>query len=673
MSLINLNNVTIGFGGPLLLDGVNLQVQAGERLCLLGRNGTGKTTLMRLINGDILPDSGTISRQQGFVSGMLTQDVPQQIAGTVFDVVLGGLGEKGNLPMEFHHLSRQLSEQGGAELTAKLDRVQLELEASGGWEIQRQAETVITRMNLDEDALFNDLSAGMKRRVLLARALVRQPDMLLLDEPTNHLDIDTVTWLEEFLVRSRITLIFVTHDRMLVRNLATRIIELDRGRLTKWECNYDTYLERKEAVLDAEQQQWNDFDKKLAQEEVWIRRGIKARRTRDEGRVAALLRMREQKQARLEQLGNVRMHSQEAQRSGKLVLETEKISFSYGPTEKPMIKDFSTLIMRGDRVGIIGPNGCGKTTLLRLLLNELDPQSGTHQLGTNLDIAYFDQLRNQLDDGKSVRDNIAEGGDLLGLDGKTRHVIGYLQDFLFSPDRARSSVKILSGGERNRLLLAKLFAKPSNLIALDEPTNDLDVETLELLEELLINYKGTLLLVSHDRTFLNNVVTSTLVFEGEDGNVNEYIGGYDDWLMQRPRTLENAADDSEANPTETKSWEHAGGNVQRNGLGKSLGNGQGNGQVKSNGKSETLPRKLTNKENLELETLPGKIEKLEAEEEALYKRMAAPEFYQENRNGDAVTQTNKRLEAIKTALIADYQRWEDLEELKARYLKFKKI
>lgn len=628
MSLINLNNITISFGGPILLDGVSLQIQRGERVCLLGRNGTGKTTLMKLINGDLEPDQGTVARRQGMTTAHLPQEVPQGITGQVFDVVLGGLGKRGELPTQYHHLSARLAEETGEPLLEQLDLLQKRLEAEGGWEIHRQAETVITRMQLDPDAYFETLSAGLKRRVLLARALVSKPDILLLDEPTNHLDIDAVSWLEEFLLRYEGSLLFVTHDRMLVKKLSSRIIELDRGRLSNWNCNYETYLERKAAFLEAEQGQWAVFDKKLGKEEEWIRQGIKARRTRNEGRVTALLKMREERIARREQMNIAGIQVQEAGRSGKLVVEAENIAFAY--QNESIIRDFSTLIMRGDRVGIIGPNGSGKTTLLRVLLGQLEPRKGNIRLGTNLEMIYFDQLRGQLDEERSVSDNVADGNDRVVLNGKTRHIIGYLQEFLFSPERSRSPVKVLSGGERNRLLLAKLFARPSNLLVMDEPTNDLDIETLELLEDVLMNYTGTLLLVSHDRAFLNNVVTSTLVLEGS-GRVNEYVGGYDDWLLQRPRPAEPSPSPVPKEKPRAKD-------------------------------KRRRSRKLTNKEKHELETLPHHIEELEAEEEELYNTMAGPDFYK--RDGKAIAAAKERLEILKNELPAAYLRWQELEEIK---------
>lgn len=641
MALINLQDVTIAFGGPLVLDNVSLRIQQGERICLLGRNGTGKTTLLKLINGDLEPDSGTIARQQGISTALLTQEVPEGIRGTVFDVVLSGLGKRGELPAEYHRLSIRLVEETNDASLKQLDQLQKMLEANDGWDIHRQAETVITRMQLAAEVQFQELSAGLKRRVLLARALVCQPDILLLDEPTNHLDIDAITWLEDFLLRYSGTLVFVTHDRMLVEKLSGRIIELDRGKLSSWECNYEMYLERKQAELEVERRQRAVFDKKLAKEEEWIRQGIKARRKRNEGRVAALLKMREERRVRREQIGTVKMHLQEARRSGKLVIDAEKVRFAYDDNiDQAVIGGLTTLIMRGDRVGIIGPNGCGKTTLLRVLLGDLTPQEGHVRPGTNLEIAYFDQLRAQLHDEKSAAENVADGSNRILLNGKTRHVIGYLQDFLFTPGRARSPVKVLSGGERNRLLLAKLFAKPSNLLVMDEPTNDLDIETLELLEELLLHYSGTLLLVSHDRAFLNNVVTSTLVFEGE-GKVSEYIGGYDDWLMQRP----HPGDFDIPPPKKAQKKEPT---------------------------DRARPRKLTNKEKQELETIPQRIEELEQEQVELFQQMADPELYRQGQEGygDMIAKAKKRLEEIKQELAHAYQRWEELEEIQNRHARY---
>jgi ATP-binding cassette subfamily F protein uup len=603
MALISLQDVFIAFGGPPVLECVSLQIQKGEKVCLLGRNGAGKTTLLKLINNDQEPDKGTIARQQGLTTAYLPQEVPQGISGQVFQVVLGGF-EKQTPDTE------------------------------GEWEIHRQTENIIARMSLDANAPFESLSAGMKRRVLLARALVSKPDILLLDEPTNHLDIDAITWLEEFLTRYEGTLLFITHDRMLVRKLANRIIELDRGKLSSWNCDYQTYLDRKEAALDAEKGQWDGFDKKLAKEEAWLRQGVKARRTRDEGRVNALLKMREERSTRRELMGAARISLQDANRSGKLVVETENVCFGFN--EKSIIRDFSTLIMRGDRVGIIGPNGSGKTTLLHLLLGRLQPRQGNIRLGAKLEVIYFDQLRDQLEEEKSVQDNVAGGNDRVLINGKNRHIIGYLQDFLFSPERARTPVKVLSGGERNRLLLAKLFARPSNLLVMDEPTNDLDMETLELLEDLLIEYKGTLLLVSHDRAFLNNVVTSTLVLEGE-GRVEEYVGGYDDWLRQRNIATSTTAPSAPKTPLP----ETAEKNPQR----------------------RQRPRKLTNKEKQELETLPRRIEELETEQQELYDAMSDPGFYKQDGPSSPSARAAERLQTIKNELSRAYHRWEELESI----------
>lgn len=613
MALLSMRDVSIGYGGPPVLENLSLQIERGDRVCLLGRNGAGKSTLMRVIQGTLVPDSGEIIRQTALRVAYLPQEVPQGLEGRTFDVVAAGViaapgkDSANGVPVSGETLSSP------------------PFHPEEEWRGQQQVAQVLSRMHLDPEAPFEALSAGLKRRVLLARGLARDPDILLLDEPTNHLDIDAITWLEDFLLRYGGTLLFVTHDRMFLRKLATRIIELDRGSLVDWACDYDTFLQRKEEVLNAEAGQWNRFDKKLAQEEVWIRQGIKARRTRNEGRVRALEKMREIRRERRERTGNVRMVVQDVERSGKLVVDAEGVSFSY--RDHPILRDFSTTVMRGDKVGIIGPNGVGKTTLLRILVGEIPPDAGRLRLGSRLEAAYFDQLRAQLDESKSVQDNVADGNDTIIFNGSPRHVIGYLQDFLFSPERSRSPVSVLSGGERNRLLLARLFAKPSNVLILDEPTNDLDAETLELLEELLMDYPGTLFLVSHDRAFLNNVVTSTLVFEGE-GRVAEYVGGYDDWLMQR-------------RPDATEKKVRPGGK-----------------QEQQRTRPER-PRKLTFKEQRELEALPQQIESLEAEQQGLYDAMADPEFYKGEAH--AIVEAKARLEALEQELEEAYQRWEALE------------
>ncbi len=629
MSLLTLRTVQIAFGGPPLLDGVNLQIEEGDRLCLLGRNGTGKSTLMKILAGELPPDDGEIIRRQGLRTALVTQESPPDLSETVFDVVAAGMGDAALLLAEYHHVSMRLAAEGNDDLLKKLDQLHKTLEDTGGWSLHEEVERVLGRLSLDSDAQFSLLSGGTKRRVLLARALVSKPDILILDEPTNHLDIDTIVWLEEFLLKEVKTLLFVTHDRAFAKRIANRVAELDRGRLYVFSCGYEAFVERREALLEAEITRQALFDKKLAQEEAWIRQGIKARRTRNEGRVRALKKMREERRARRDRIGTAKMQLQEAERSGSLVVEAEGVTFSYDG--KPVINNLTTTIMRGDRIGIIGPNGSGKTTLLRLLLGELEPQNGEIRLGTRREVLYFDQLREQLDPDKTVQENVGEGNDTLLINGRQRHIIGYLQDFLFTPERARSPVRILSGGERNRLLLAKLFTRPSNVLVMDEPTNDLDAETLDLLEELLADYSGTLLLVSHDREFLNNVVTSTLVL-GNDGQVGEYVGGYDDWLRQA------APAPSVAAPPRTPALP----------------------KERSRNDSEK-PRKLSFKEQRELESLPEQIAALEAELDSLHGKLADPEIY---RNAGAeIAQCTARLHLVEQELEVAYARWEELESL----------
>lgn len=607
MALISTQGVSLGFGGPLLLEDINLQIERGESLGLLGRNGMGKTTLLRLLSGAILPDEGSIARQQNMRLAYLPQEVPQGMGGLVADIVAAGWE--------------------GIPLTVE--------EAEAPWQRQLQVENILARMQLDPGAQFATLSAGMKRRVVLARGLVQNPDLLLLDEPTNHLDIASIDWLEDFLIRWGGTLVFVTHDRVFLQKLAHRIIELDRGRLFDWNCDYATFLERKEAMLESEQAQNTLFDKKLAQEEAWIRRGIEARRTRNEGRVRALQRLRELRRQRREQPGKVRMQIQADRRSGRLVIEAENVAYAYDG--RLILRDFSTTIQRGDKVGIIGPNGSGKTTLLRLLVGELSPLTGSLRLGTHLEMAYFDQLRSQLDENQSVLNNVGQGRDTITINGKERNIISYLQDFLFEPERVNAPIHALSGGERNRLLLARLLAQPANLLILDEPTNDLDIETLEILEDLLLAYSGTLLLVSHDRAFLNNLVTSLLVLDGS-GQVEEFAGDYDDW--QRLHQT------GEAESPAGKPRKPDGGAL--------------------NPADESAPRKPGYKEKRareaqkqELAALPQRIEALEAEQHRLTLEMATPEFYQ--RPEAAITADAQRLKDLESELAAAYQRWEELE------------
>ena len=624
MSLMYTRHLSLSFGLQPLLEDVSFSVESGERVCLVGRNGCGKSTFFKVLEGRIALDEGTVERRQSLKIASLDQALPASATGTVFDCVASGLGELGGLISQYHRLSQQLAEQPADTLLAQLESTQNRLETLGGWTLEQQVETVLSRLELDPEARVEALSGGLQRRVLLARALVSGPDLLLLDEPTNHLDIESIEWLEKFLLDFRGTLLFITHDRRFLTRLATRIIDLDRGKLTDWPGDYPTYLQRKQAWLDAEAGQQALFDKKLAEEERWIRQGIKARRTRNEGRVRALEKLRAERQQRRQLTGTANMQVQDADRSGRLVAEC--VDASYAIAGRRLIAHLDTLILRGDRVGIIGPNGAGKTTLLRLLLGELSPDSGTVRHGTNLQTAYFDQRRTQLDEQRSVIDNLAEGRQFIDIGGQQRHVISYLQDFLFSPERCHTPLSALSGGERNRLLLARLFSKPSNLLVLDEPTNDLDIETLDLLEERLLDYKGTVLLVSHDRDFLDRVVTSALVFEG-DAQVNEYVGGYSDWLRQR-----KPAPDLQA-PVQ-----------------------------KPAARTETKPRsqKLGYKEQRELDQLPARIETLEATVENLHARMADPAFYQ--LPGDEIAAAKDQLQIAETALQDAYRRWEELEE-----------
>ena len=600
MSLVSIRDLSIGFRGPALLDSVNCQIEPGQRIGLLGRNGAGKSTLMNLISGKLKPDSGDIIIAPNANIAKLSQDVPQDVQGSIRSIVATGL-RKESLPEE---------EQ---------------------WRFENDIEQVLSRMELDGDNSFETLSSGMKRRVLLARALVSKPDLLLLDEPTNHLDISAIAWLESFLLKFNKSLMFVTHDRMFLRKLATRILEIDRGRIFDWSCDYDSFLERKDAALAAEEKQNALFDKRLAEEEVWIRKGIKARRTRNEGRVRALKKMRVERSDRRQKLGTSNLQIQEAQRSGALVVECKDVSFAYD--DKAIFSNFTTSIMREDKVGIIGPNGAGKSTLLKVLLGLASPTGGKIKTGTNLEIAYFDQLREQLDGEATVQENVGDGSDSILINGTKKHVLGYLQDFLFAPERARTQVKFLSGGERNRILLARLFAKPANVIVLDEPTNDLDAETLELLEEKLVQFTGTVLMVSHDRAFLNNVVTSTLVFE-EDG-LREYVGGFDDWQRQSQKrsTTPDRSDETSKNKT--------------------------SGKAKAS-KTEQ-PKKLSYKEKREFEKLPSTIEQLENQIAEIHRQMGSPDFYQ--KPGSEISKVQTSLTSLETELSAAYLRWEALDQI----------
>ena len=597
MPLVTLDRVSIAFGHLPLLDEVAMQIDARERVSVIGRNGTGKSTLLKILSGEIPPDTGAVWRQPSLRIARLEQDVPLSAHRSVFDVVAEG---------HTHHL-----------------------EVDEAWLREHHVELILSRLELPADAIVDTLSGGWRRRVLLARALVGQPDLLLLDEPTNHLDIEAIQWLESFLAEYEGAVMFVTHDRAFLQRLATRIIELDRGKLTSWPGNYATYLRRKDEALANEQVLADKFDKKLAEEEVWVRQGIKARRTRNEGRVKALEAMRVERAARREQIGNVRLQVEQAEQSGKLVFEAKGISKGFAGA--PIIREFSTRVIRGDRIGLIGPNGAGKTTLLRMLLGELKPDEGEIRLGANVQIAYYDQQREQLDPERTVFDTVGEGNDTVTANGRTRHVHAYLRDFLFSDERARSPVKALSGGERNRLLLARLFTRPANVLVLDEPTNDLDLETLELLEEQLVEWPGTLLLVSHDRAFLDNVVTSTFVFEG-DGRVQEYVGGYEDWVRQRLAEKARVKTDP-AERTKPKTTKIA-----------------------------ARPKKLSFKEQRELDGLPAAIERLESEQRALAAKIASPAFYKEA--ADTIKQSLSRVDEVQRELAVVYARWGELDARK---------
>ena len=628
MPLLRLNKVSLAYGHRALLDAVDLELHRGERICLVGRNGEGKSSLLRILSGEVIPDDGEVWIRPAMRIAYLAQEVGMDSNDTVFDVVAAGLSGLGKLISDYHHTVTELEHSDDPAILKRLSDLQQALEAADGWQLEQRVETVLSRLQLDSDAVFHSLSGGWRRRVMLARALVCDPDVLLLDEPTNHLDIEAITWLEEFMLEYEGALMFVSHDRAFVRRLSTRIIELDRGQLTSWPGSYDDYVRRKVEQLEVEARHNALFDKKLSQEETWIRQGIKARRTRNEGRVRALQEMREQHRQRRKRAGKARLQLDGGGQSGKLVFEAEDVSLRFG--ENTVISHLSTTILRGDRIGIIGPNGAGKSTLIKVLLGELEPDSGHVRRGTRQQVAYFDQQREQLNADKSVMDNVADGSQQVLVNGRDRHVASYLRDFLFPAERLQSPVSTLSGGERNRLLLARLFAKPANLLVMDEPTNDLDVETLELLEELLMDYHGTLLLVSHDRAFLDNVVTSTLVFEGA-GVIGEYVGGYSDWLRHKTAAEKPARKNNTASTVKVAP-----------------------GQAVSE-----KPEKLSYKDQRELDALPGKIEKLEAEQTQLQATMGESDFYQQSH--EQVTVILERMQAVEEELEVCFGRWEALE------------
>ncbi|HVB37835.1 MAG TPA: ATP-binding cassette domain-containing protein [Vicinamibacterales bacterium] len=638
MPFVALDRVSIAYGHLPLLHEVALQIEPGERVCILGRNGAGKSTLLRILSGELPPDAGTLWRQPGLRVARLVQDVPLSAERPVFDVVAEGLGDLSELVSAYHRATAMLAVDPAPALMEQLGRLQHELEEKDGWRLEQRVELVLARLGLPGDAVVDTLSGGWRRRVLLARALVAQPDLLLLDEPTNHLDIDAIVWLEDVLADYPGAIVFVTHDRAFLQRLATRIVEIDRGRLTSWPGDYQTFLRKKEEWLTNEAVQQAKFDKRLAEEETWLRQGIKARRTRNEGRVRALMTMRAERAARRDQVGTVRLQVEQAPRAGQMVFEIEHLGKAFGGV--PVVRDFSVRVMRGDRIGLIGPNGAGKTTLLRLLLGELEPDEGDVRRGANVEVAYYDQQREQLDPERTVFDTIADGNETVTVNGQSRHVHGYLRDFLFPPERARSPVRALSGGERNRLLLARLFTRPANVLVLDEPTNDLDLETLELLEAQLAEWPGTLLLVSHDRVFLDHVVTSTLVFEGE-GRIQEYVGGYEDWLRQKAPG--GAADDAGADrPPAARRGRAAAGQA-----------------TVAPAAEPQVRRKLSYNERRELEQLPARIERLEAEQQQLNERVAAPEFYREP--PESITATLARLAALDLELVEAYARWDELD------------
>jgi ABC transport system ATP-binding/permease protein len=631
MALITLDSVSIAHGYLPLLDNIALQIEPGERVCVIGRNGTGKSTLLRVINGEQIPDSGFIHKQPGLRTALLVQDAALPADLPVFDAVAEGLGGLGDLVTAYYHAAVEVAEKGTQAHLEKLGRLHHELEEKDGWRLEQRVEMVLARLKLPATANVSTMSGGWCRRVLLARALVAQPDLLLLDEPTNHLDIEAITWLENFLSEYAGTVIFVTHDRTFLQKLATRIVELDRGQLTSWPGDYATFLRKKEEWLANESLRLIKFDKRLAEEEAWLRQGVKARRTRNEGRVRALMAMRQERADRRARVGMVRMQVELADQSGRMIFECDSVSKSF--EEVQVVKEFSARIMRRDRVGLIGANGAGKTTLLRLLLGELPPDSGTVRCGSNVQAAYYDQQREQLDPERTVFDTIGDGNEMVTVNGRSRHVNGYLHDFLFPPERARSPVKALSGGERNRLMLARLFTRPANVLVLDEPTNDLDLETLELLEEQLLNYPGTILLVSHDRAFLDNVVTSTLVFE-ENARVQEYIGGYEDWLRQRalPAARESASKARRQMPA------------------------PGDGRPDNAGSAR---RKLSYGEQREFDRLPQRIEALESEQQQINAAIAHPDFYKET--AGTIRQLLSRQEELERELLDAYALWDDLD------------
>jgi ATP-binding cassette subfamily F protein uup len=636
--LLRFDNVSLAYGARPLLDHVSLHIDAGERVCLVGRNGEGKSSLLKLACGEQPPDEGVVWVQPGARLAHLTQDITTLSTESVAEVVAGGLPQVGAALARYHKLAHDMNEQHSDAQAVELARLHAELDASNGWQLEQRVNTVLTRLELDGNAVFAALSGGWRRRALLARALVCEPDILLLDEPTNHLDIAAIEWLEDTLKEYRGALLFVSHDRTLVNHLATRVIELDRGHLFTTAGNYETYLGKKAQLLAAEAQASALFDKKLAQEEVWIRKGVEARRTRNEGRVRALYALREQHRQRRERIGRVDLEQQETAASGRLVCEAENVSLSYG--EREIIRNFSLRVMRGDRIGIVGPNGTGKSTLIKLLLGELQPTSGSIKMGTRLEIAYFDQQRDQLKLDESVMDNVVDRGDHVTINGQPRHVSSYLRDFLFRPEQLKTPARALSGGERNRLLLARLFAKPANMLVMDEPTNDLDMDTLELLEEYVSEFPGTLLLVSHDRSFLDNVVTDLLILDGS-GKVREFVGGHSDWVKYRQQFA------AAGRPKEAQTRPVAAAKP-----------------VATVAAPEARLRKLSYKDQRELDALPVQLETMENERSKLETTIGNPGFYMQPQT--EVQAALKRMEVLAADIDRAYSRWVELETLQKR-------
>lgn len=657
MVLVSLKQAELAFGDHVLLDRVNLDIHSGERVCVVGRNGEGKSTLLKVLTGQIIPDDGAVQSLDMLKTATLQQELPAKVEVPVYDVIAEGLSDVGQAIARYHDESLKAEH---ADLTL-LEQLQAQIEANDGWGWQQKVDAIIQRLGLPGDANFASLSGGWQRRVMLAKALVVEPDLLVLDEPTNHMDIATIQWLEDHLKQLQCALVFISHDRAFVQSLATRIVELDRGNLYNWEGDYQGFIEYREKRLEDEATQNALFDKRLAEEEKWIRQGIKARRTRNEGRVLRLKEMRKERVARRNVQGTANISMSSAESSGKRVFELKSVNYSW--KDKPQVADFSTIIQRGDRIGLVGPNGVGKSTLLKLLLGKLEPQSGSIKVGTKLEVSYFDQARHQLDDEKSIADNVADGKDHVIVNGQSRHVIGYLGDFMFPGERARTPVKALSGGERNRVLLAKLFLKPCNLLVMDEPTNDLDVETLELLEERLIDYEGTLLLVSHDRAFLDNVVTQLWVFEGE-GKIDEQVGGYSDWVARQGSSSSRSASvpvNSSGTPASASNKTSPSAGASQPAAEPGAPASARDDQGQANGKSKAAPKKLSYKLQRELDQLPDQIAEAEDARDALAQQTHAADFYSGDQ--DRVQQVLAALAEAEAKLESLEERWLELEDM----------